>query len=266
MQFSYKNLLLYNILIVKSITDLSDNADASNGCYRFCRTFAENKVTYEIFFEEGLALSDDVLIGRPVENATYENLPYKLDSILSDKFGGTNPADIYTFGNKMFTSIYPEFKTVLVPSIYHSKTIQADKVLYNVEFVIEIPETETYLDFLTTYTMSEGELIKSDAAWYISIDRAVDISEMTDNKEVEKATQAEIQRLIQVAKLILPDIEFTKIDTKDLSYKYQINYTLFGESVSKTCEFFTTLNSVELSVELNDAHEHNHNHDHNHNH
>lgn len=247
--------------------NLSDNADAGNGGYTFLRTFEENKVIYEVFFYEDVMLGDQDLIGRPIESSTYELLPYKLDSIVSSGFGGTDPADIYTFGDKIFTSINPAYKTVRVTSVYHDKTITNNGFIYNIECVVEIPDTNNVLDLLVTYTVSEGKIINPDMMLYLAVDRSVNISEMTGDKLIEKATAADIDKIITIVKSLLPDSTITKVDTEEDMYQYQINYTLFDTTFSKVFNIYTSSEHVELTVlpnGVNPDSTHNHEHDHNH--
>lgn len=243
-------------------TDLSENADSGSGGYMFCRTFEENQVTYEIFFHEDIALGDQYLIGRPVENTTYNMLPYKIDSIVDETFGGADPSDIYSFGDKLFTSINPEYETVLVSSIRHEKMIDDGNAIYSIGFTIEIPDTYNGIDCLVTYTMSEGTIIDSDITWYLSTERTT-INENINMNTVmaEKTLQADINRFIEIVKLILPDSTITVVEgVEEGAFKYQINYTLLGIPGNKTFDIAYSSEHIEsylLPEGVDHVHTHN---------
>lgn len=236
--------------------DLSDEAESNNGSYMYCRTFGDGYVTYEIFFDEDRALSDDILVGRPIENSTYDKLPYKIDGMVGANFGGSDPNHIHDFGNKVFTGINSEYVSPLVSSVRHSKTYGSNGVDYTIGLTLECLEEEyTYFDYIGTYTISEDTIVESDLYGYIAI------TGNEDGKQID-----EEKRLISVISNLLPEATITRVgEVEDNLVEYTIQYTYLGVSSEKTILVYVTDMFAEVEI-LPIGEQLEHNHDHNHNH
>ncbi|MBQ8627189.1 MAG: hypothetical protein IJ419_13670 [Agathobacter sp.] len=236
-------------------TDLSENADAGNGGYRFCRTFNENQVIYEIFFYENTALGDQQLIGRPIVESTYESLPYKINSMVGEGFGGYDISDISHFGDKIFTT-YNADLPVLASSIRHFKTVDGNQALYDVGFTLEQPDTWNIIDYIASYTISENEIVDVDLTGYFSLEH--------DDVEFEHPEQ-HFDALIQILNNLIPNSTITCIKEVDRTVRtYQIDYAYLGIERSETFTIYISSDAVSTQFDMEDfpsyPHEHNHQH------
>lgn len=236
--------------------DLSEKVENDNGAYIFCRTFGDGYVTYEIFFEEERALSDTILVGRPVETTAYDELPYDINDMVTAGFGDTDVHHIDTFGNNVFTGVNSEYTAPLIDSLRYYKTYGNTGVEYFIGLTAACMEEEhTYFDYIGTYTISEDKIVESDLYGYFAI---------TGNEDGKRIDEE--KRLISVISNLLPEATITRVgEVEDNLVEYTIQYTYLGVSSEKTMLVYVTDVFAEtdiLPLGADSSHNHNHNHTH----